>query len=113
MPRPEGQVSALPGKHETRFAVNSEAASGAAYFLSERFLRPYYRGSAWAYPFPPPMAKADMRAAMLQGAGYLDAALDAQIEGDDGKLVNALEVVAGFVAVVLGQLHAPSEHSVH
>jgi hypothetical protein len=99
MTRPIGDVSAL-------------ASSGADYFLSREFLQPY-GDDFFAYfaPYRPAAASAKVRGALLQAETYLADALDAQISGDDAKLVNALEVAAGLLAVALGAVRksSPSE----
>jgi hypothetical protein len=100
MTRPIGDVSAL-------------ASSGADYFLSREFLQPY-GDDFFAYFAPyrrPAAASAKVRGALLQAETYLADALDAQISGDDAKLVNALEVAAGLLAVALGAVRksSPSE----
>jgi hypothetical protein len=107
MPRPQSQDNALTQSHEKEIAVNTIACAGAEYFLSEKFLRPSY-GDAWTWFARPPMATGDLRASLLHAADYLDQALDAQIEGDDCGVVDALEVLRSIVAVVLGQISAPS-----
>jgi hypothetical protein len=71
-------------------------------------------GAAWTW-FPPTAARptmspGDLRASLLLAADYLDASLDAQVEGDDSAVVHALEVLAAIVQVVTGQMRAPSEN---
>jgi hypothetical protein len=61
-------------------------------------------------PRRPPMAPGDRRAALLNAEAYLDAALDAQVEGDDAGVRDALEVALASIQVALG---SSSEHSVH
>ena len=62
----------------------------------------------WFPPAPeprrPPMAPGELRAALLQAETYLDAALDAQIEGDDDAMRDKLEVLRAIVEVALGQI---------
>ena len=55
-------------------------------------------------PPPEPMAPGDLRASLLHAAEYLDASLDAQIEGDEEAMRSALEVTRGIVQVALGKL---------
>jgi hypothetical protein len=108
-----------PGKHyrENVSPVNSKPCSGADYFCSPAFVRHYPDAWRW-YPaevVQPPMAPGEIRASLLHGEEYLSDALDAHLEGDDARLVNAIEVLSAIVAVVAGQLRgSPSEQlSVH
>jgi hypothetical protein len=50
----------------------------------------------------------DVRAAMLHAATYLDASLDAQIDGDEAELLRNLETLGGLVAAITGQLRGSS-----
>jgi hypothetical protein len=111
MTSPSENVSTLR-LPKTSFRVNAEDTESdlSQYFLSPEFLRPY-RGDGWVWPFPaarPAMAIGDLRGALLHAETYLDASLDAMIEGEDAAMLEALEVLAGFVAVALGQVRKPS-----
>jgi hypothetical protein len=76
-------------------------------FLSPDFVKHY--GGAWIWPFPKPApSPGDIRSALLNAAVYVDDALDAQIEGDDAKLLNAVEVLRSIADVVIGQMRKPS-----
>jgi hypothetical protein len=80
---------------KARFRVKreTERESAIAYFLSPDFVKPY-GADAWRYFPRPTMGPGDLRASLLHAADYLDASLDAQIEGDDAMVRDALEVTA-------------------
>jgi hypothetical protein len=79
-------------------------------FLNPDFVR-HYRGP-WIWPFPrPPMAKADIYGATLQADTYSEAARDALRAGDDAAVLNALEVQAGVIAVVIERLRGSSSEN--
>jgi hypothetical protein len=121
MPR-QRRPSAAPDRPSHASVSTSNAKAGLAdFFLSPEFLAPY-GGSAWVWfptapePRRPPMAKADIYFTTLHADAYSEAARDALRAGDDAAVLDALEVQAGFLAALIGQLRnspSPSEISVH
>jgi hypothetical protein len=111
-------VSAPTRSHENAIGVNVFPCFQATSFIHVpgADTSPWFdvNPAAFIYfaPKPEPMSPGDLRASLLHAAEYLDASLDAMIEGDDGGVVDALEVLRGIVAVVLGQMRAPSENRV-
>ena len=80
--------------------------------LSASYIRfPGDDGPPWSYipptapePRQPTLSRGDLRASLLHGAEYLDAALDAQIEGDPAALLDALTVLLAIVQVAIDQI---------